>query len=252
VALRAIPAAFVLVLTVTLAAAAATVPVAVAAGPRVSVMVVGRTRVLQEPRTVSASRFTAPVGHKRCGVAPGTPLAALAGLRRTGGPGYSLVDMGSCSKRTVDSGALFVTRIGPDANRGRDGWVYKVGRRAGTAGAADATGPFGSGPLSAGAQVTWFWCVLSATSLCQRTLEATPVAPAVAPGAPLRVLVRGFDDGGHGVRIAGATVRLGATSATTGADGFATVTAPARAGTAALVAQRTGLVRSFPAEVRVR
>ena len=36
-------------------------------------------------------------------------------------------------------------RLGPDRNRGQNGWVYKVGRRAGSNGAADTAGPFGNG-----------------------------------------------------------------------------------------------------------
>lgn len=221
--------------------------------PRVEVMVVGAARVLQEPRSVRAPAFTVAPGRKRCAVAAGTPLSALEGLRRAGGPGFSVVDMGACSSRAADAGALFVTRVGPDRNRGRNGWVYKVGRRVGTAGAADATGPFGSGRLRSRARLTWFWCVLSRVSACQRTLEANPASTTVAGGATLRVLVRGFDDGGHGSRVAGATVHLGSAQATTAANGMATLTVPASAaGTLRLVAARSGLVRSYPVPVRIR
>ena len=60
--------------------------------------------------------------------------------------------------------------IGADLNRGQNGWVYKVGRRAATAGAADPTGAFGNGRLRRGQRVTWFYCRLRAGG-CQRTLE---------------------------------------------------------------------------------
>ena len=76
-------------------------------------------------------------------------------------------------------------------------------------------------------------------------------ASRVAPGGALRVTVSGYDDAGRGVRIAGATVRLGAGSAVTGTDGVATVAAPAAAGTAELEAQAPGTVPSFPRRVRV-
>ena len=95
----------------------------------------------------------------------------------------------------------------------------------------------------------WFWCVKDAADACQRTLE-TSSAAAVAPGAPLAVTVRGYDEQGKGVPVAGATVTLGGATATTGADGVATVTAPA-AGRAALGAAKPGLVPSFPRRIAV-
>ena len=67
----------------------------------------------------------------------------------------------------------------------------------------------------------------------------------------LPVTVRGYDDNGRGVTVAGATVRLGSAVATTDANGVAQVTAPA-AGTAVLTAERAGMVRSWPTKVRVR
>jgi hypothetical protein len=86
---------------------------------------------------------------------------------------------------------------------------------------------------------------------CQRTLEARPERSAVAPGAPLRVSVRGYDDNGRGVPVAGALVRMGEAQALTGADGVATVIAPATPGTRRLTAERDGMVRSFPRRVAV-
>src|SRR4051812_45232464 len=116
------------------------------AAPRVKVMVMGRTGLLLAPRAVVAKAVTVRASGKRCAAAAGTPLSALAGARRAGGPAFRVkVYGGSCSRRPADSAALFVTRVGPDGNRGRNGWAYKVGTRAGTAGAADLSGPFGNG-----------------------------------------------------------------------------------------------------------
>ena len=96
----------------------------------------------------------------------------------------------------------------------------------------------------------WFWCVKDAADSCQRTLAATPSGKRVAPGGPLSVSVRGYDDNGDGVRVAGALVRLGEAAALTGADGVATLTAPA-AGTYRLRAEKPGAVISFPVRVAV-
>jgi hypothetical protein len=73
----------------------------------------------------------------------------------------------------------------------------------------------------------------------------------VAAGAPLRVTVRGYDDNGRGVPVAGALVRLGGAQALTGPDGFAVVTAPAVPGVVRAIAEYDGMVRSFPERVVV-
>ena len=85
----------------------------------------------------------------------------------------------------------------------------------------------------------WFWCVKNPADECQRTLGRRPARSGIAPGRPLAVTVRGYDEAGRGVRVAGATVRLGGASAVTGADGVATVAAPA--------AGRSGCRRRRPA-----
>lgn len=219
--------------------------------PRVEVMVAGRSKLLQEPVTVSAKAVSLRVSGRSCAVSAGTPLAALEGARRAGGPSFSLRDYGACSKRASDAGGLFVYKVGPDRNRNQDGWVYKVGRKAGSTSAGDPSGPFGTGRrLKSGQAVTWFWCVMGAEG-CQRTLELKPGATEVAPGGSLALTVRGYDDQGRGVLVAGATVTLGAVTATTGADGSATLTAPPAAGRLKLTAQADGMVRSFPVEVVV-
>ena len=232
---------------------AAVAPATAAAAPRVKVMVHGPSELLLAPRTVEARGVLVRASGKRCRAGAGTALAALAGARRAGGPSFAVRDDGgSCSRRARDSGALFVTQIGANRNRGRDGWVYKVGNRAGTAGAADPSGSFGSGRLRAGDRVTWFWCRLARAGSCQRTLEVRPSRWRVARSAAVRVTVRGYDDFGRSRLVRGARVRLGGRSATTGRRGVAVLRAPGRSGWARLTATRSGLVRAFDRRVRVR
>jgi hypothetical protein len=220
-------------------------PAATAAAPKVTVMVVGKERVLRDARALRARQRRVKVGSRRCAVAAGTPLAALAALRVP----VRVRDYGACGRRPRDASGLFVNRIGSERNRGQDGWVYKVGRRAGSGGAADVAGPFGTGRrLRGGDRLLWFWCEMQSSG-CQRTLEAVPDRGAAARGETVRVTVRGYDDQGRGVAVSGATVRLGTASALTGADGVATVTV-AEAGRLALTASAPGMVRSFPGEVR--
>ena len=79
-----------------------------------------------------------------CRLPGATPLAALAALRLP----LRVTAGGSCS----DS-AFFVTTIGRRANAGRNGWTYKVGRRAGTTSAASPSGSFGNGRRLGGGEV---------------------------------------------------------------------------------------------------
>jgi hypothetical protein len=193
-------------------------------------------------RHVSTRSVRVRVGRKRCVVGSGLPLAALARAR----PGrIRLRDFGSCGRRARDSGDLFVTGIGPDRNRGQRGWVYKVGRKAATAGAANPTGPFGRGRLRSGQRVVWFYCLKA--SSCQRTLV---VRARVRAGGAVTVRVVGYDDEGRGVDVAGATVRLGRASVTSGVDGLAFFRVPP--GRYRLFASKRRLVRSFPELVVVR
>jgi hypothetical protein len=230
------------------ACAAPAVPAPVAeARSRVEVMVVGKSRVLAGPERVALKARTARVGRKRCALGRATPLSALAGT----GASFRVRDYGSCSRRARDAGSLYVREIEGDREAGSDGWVYKVGRKSGTGGAADPAGSFGTGrTLRAGQRVLWFWCVKDRSGACQRTLEVSS-SRSVAPGADLRVTVRGYDEQGRGAGIAGATVRLGAATALTGAGGVAIVRAPSAAGAVALHAEKPGLVRSFPNAVAV-
>ncbi|MEO8687548.1 MAG: hypothetical protein ABI611_04935 [Solirubrobacteraceae bacterium] len=218
-----------------------------ASAASVELMVVGRTGVLREAAPVKLKARSVRVRGRRCAVGRATPLSVLAGTRLA----LRLRDYGSCARSPADAGSLYVRKVGPDRASGPRGWVYKLGHRAGTTGAADPSGPFGTGKRLRGGRLLWFWCVQNRSSGCQRTLETRPEASIVAPGAPLRVTVRGYDDNGRGVLVAGALVRLGAAQALTGADGVATVAAPAAPGALRATAEHDGMVRSFPERVVV-
>lgn len=220
--------------------------------PAVQVMVVGRRRTLFAARSVRAGRVRVRVGRRRCALAAGTPLGALARARSAGA--LILRDYGRCSGSTASSGQLFVRGIGPDRSRsgGRDGWEYKVDQRSGTTGAGDPSGSFGDGRrLRAGQHVLWFWCVMTAAGGCQRTLGLALGSGHAAPGAPVTVTVTGYDNEGRGMPVAGADVTAEGVHATTDASGRATLTAPAQGGRHLLSASRPGLVPSFPVTLSV-
>jgi hypothetical protein len=195
-------------------------------------------------KRVSSRGLRVRVGRRRCAVATGTPLAALVRARPSRRIGIS--DYGSCSRSTADSAQLFVRRIAGDVNRADRGWVYKVGHKVGTTGAADPSGPFGRRRLRRGQRVTWFYCAVA--SNCQRTLALRVSAPG---GGAVSVRVVAYDDQGKGVNAGGAEVRLGGLTATTDAQGLASFTgvAPGRYG---IRATRTGEVRTYPQRVTVR
>ena len=222
-----------------------------AAAPRVETMVVGRQgEALSAARVRTARATRLVVGGRRCAVGAATPLAALAATPLA----LRFKDFGSCSpSRPRDATGLFVTTVAGQRNRGSNGWVYKVGSRAGTAGAADLGGPFGDGRrLRAHQQVLWFWCVMGAKG-CQRTLVVTAARRSVRQDEAIVVTVTGNDDRGKAVPVAGARVTFQAGQAVTGPDGGATLpaTEATPAGGAAVSATAPGLVRSFPANVTV-
>jgi hypothetical protein len=210
---------------------------------KVEVMVVGKERVLRAPQDVRLKVRTVRVAGRRCRVGAATPLSALVATRLRLG----LRDYGRCGRRPRDAAGLYVTRVRDEREKGRGGWVYKVGRRAPSTGAADLTGK----RLRDGQRVTWFWCEQDAIGSCQRTLEARPERTTAAPGETLRVTVRGYDDYGRGIGVEAATVQLGSASAQSGADGVAVLTVPSQTGTHALQATRDGMLRAFPVEVTV-
>jgi hypothetical protein len=210
-----------------------------AAAPKVRQLIVFRSGEALQKMT-STRTATVSVRGRRCAVGGGTALAALVRSR----PGQlRLRDFSACSTRPRDSAGLFVTGIRSDRNSGQRGWVYKVGHRAASAGAGDTGGPFGRGRLRAGQRVTWFYC-LRATD-CQRTLGLT--ASVFRGGVAAEV--RGYDDAGDGIPIAGATVTASGVSGVTDAEGR--VQLELHTGFQRLVARKNGLVRSFTKLVEV-
>lgn len=230
-------------LVAVLLAAACALPASGAArkAPKVDHMVVFRSGKTVRHK-VKAKGVKVKVGHRRCAAGTATPLAALVRSK----PGkVGLKDYGSCSKRAVDGGGLFVRSIAGTKNKGRNGWVYKVGRKAATAGAGDPTGPFGNGRLRSRRRVTWFYCFMKDSS-CQRTLSVK--AKVVADTMTVRV--RGYDDAGKGKLTAGATVHVNGATALTDAQGAAQFQTPAAA--YRVHASKKGLVRSFSERVVVK
>jgi hypothetical protein len=227
------------------AALVAAAPAGAASGPKVSQLVVFRAGNALQTLAVRAHKTRVKVGKRKCTVPSGSALAALA---LTKPPKLKLHDYGSCGKRARDAGGLFVRSIGGDANKGVNGWVYKVGNRVAPAGAADPSGPFGNGHIKSGKRLTWFYCHMdSATHGCEPTLvlKALPADPGT-----MRVHVTAYDDRGHGSPAPGALVRTGTVFATTDANGDATFSVPA--GRYLVHAERSGSIRSFDEAVDVR
>jgi hypothetical protein len=222
------------------AAGAARSPAAAAKAPQVDQLVAFKSGSTLQ-RSVRSSSTRVRVQGRRCAVGEGTALSSLVRSR----PGrIGLTDYGNCTARPRDGGGLYVRSIRSERARGLSGWVYKVGHRLATAGAADPAGAFGNGRLRRGQRVTWFFCRLRDAS-CQRTLGAEPRADA----GGITVTVRGYDDDGKGVPVAGATVSAGAAEAVTDAAGRATLeVAP---GTYRVRAEKTGSVPSFRERVIV-
>jgi hypothetical protein len=226
----------------TSADGAATTAAAVKGAPLIDQLVVFSSGKVVDER-VRAERTTATVDGRSCGVAAATPLAAL--LRsKPGSIGFH--DYGDCSRRPADSAGLFVKALRGERNRAQDGWVYKVGRKLATAGAADPAGPFGSGRLRSGADVVWFYCRQFSTGSCQRSLELTTELD----GRSATVTVRGYDDSGEGVEVAGATVHAGDETATTDASGRATLTL--KRGRHDVYASKKHAIRSFDKRVTIK
>jgi hypothetical protein len=219
--------------------AAAVAAPAASAAPAVRQLVVFRDGDAVQKRTgTRAARVD--VRGRRCTVGDAT---ALAGLARSHVGRLRIRDFGVCSSRPRDASGLIVTGIRDDRNRGQRGWVYKVGRRAATAGAADMGGPFGRGRLRAGQRITWFYCVRAGD--CQRTLAVR--ATAVSGG--VLATVRGYNDAGEGVPVEGASVTASGVTGVTAGDGTVELAVPP--GTHRVVARKDGLVRSFTERVEV-
>ena len=202
------------------------------AGPRVRAMVVGKSgSVIAGVKSVNLDAFR----HRRCRIRAGLPLGVLHFLR------VPFRARGGCS-------ALYVFKAAGARERGRGGWVYKVGTRGGTTSASDPSGPFGSGRIRRGAEVVWFWCRRALR--CQRSLKVTGERR-VRVGRTLRVRVRGYDDYGRGKVIRGATVSVGRARVRTNRRGVARIRM-IRRGLFRLRAAKRGLVPAFPIGIRVR
>jgi hypothetical protein len=230
------------------------VGLASAAPPNVTSMVVSKAGVILQPTTVSAHSFTIPVGSRKCTVAEGTPLAAL----KATGIVFHVKDYAKCSTKPSASAGLFLDRILTTSNTGTSGWTFKVNNRAGTAGSADASGPFGNGPLASGDKVVWFWCVFDANWACQRNL-AISAPSAASPGSTITVTVTAVDDFGAAIPAGRVKITAGATSVNTASDGTAKLKLPSSPGSVSIrafdsVAASTHYVQrvpSFPAVVAV-
>jgi hypothetical protein len=229
--------------SVLIAVAVAVAFPATASAARVELMVVGKERVLHAPTQVKLKVRKVRVDGRHCRIGAATPLSVLLATRLPLG----LRDYGHCTRRPRDAAGLYVTRVKRESEKGRGGWVYKVGRRTPGTGAADLSGR----RLRDGRRVTWFWCEQDDSGGCQRTLEVRPDRASAAPGETLSVTVRGYDDFGRGVAVAGATVTLGSATAVSDASGVALLTVPAEPGRHPVEAVRDGLVRAFPVEVTV-
>jgi hypothetical protein len=223
--------------------AAALAPAAVDAAqpkavPKADQLVAFRDGSAVQRQGVAVDAVTVKVGRKRCAVGASTPLAVLI---RSAVGALKLKDYGSCSKRPRDAAGLYVAAIKKDRARGANGWVYKVGNKVATAGAGDPAGPFGRGKLKPAARVTWFYCRMNVrTASCQRTLGVKILSQGAGS---VTVRVSSYDDGGRGKVVRGATVHAGSATATTAADGTATLQVPS--GPVAVWAQAKGMVRSF-------
>ena len=218
------------VLGAAVLAAPAAAP-ASAASPRVQARVIDKQGDVTGPRTVRVGAGRVRSGGRTCRLRAGLPVSVFRALR------VSFRVRGECEN-------LYVFKAAGDRGGGAQGWVYKVGRKLPSVSSSDP-----SARLRSGQRVTWFWCVRAGS--CQRTLEARPAARSVSAGGTLRVTVRAYDDFGRGRPQPSALVSLGAATAVTGADGVATLTAPSTAGRYRLIAERDGLVPSFPERIAV-
>ena len=98
------------------------------------------------------------VGGKRCRVGAATPLSVLAATKLKLG----FARLRQLRQRPRDAGGLYVTKVAGEREKGRGGWVYKVGRRAGTPAPPTRRPVRHRPPAPRRPAVTWFWCELDA------------------------------------------------------------------------------------------
>ncbi len=212
---------------------------------RVRVLLAGRSKTVAS--VVRARATVLKVGRRACRVGASTPLAALAAVARGQHTGYRIRDYGSCSRKNeAASGQLFVRRVGEDANRGNDGWFYKVNDRAPEIGAGDP-----AARLRAGDRLLWFYCVFDeGARSCQRSLRIVPAGGSASGG--LNVSVRGYDNAGHSMPVTGATVATGPVKVVSGANGVAALAASGGPGRYRVTATKDGMIGAFPLTVTVK
>jgi hypothetical protein len=153
----------------------------------VQLMVVGKTRVLREAGPVRLQARSVRVGGRRCSVGRATPLSVLAGTRLK----LRLRDYGACGRSARDAGSLYVRAVAGERAKGAAGWVYKVGRRAGTTGRGRPVGAVRARALAepgAGAVVLV-------------RADGRRGVPADLGGLVGRLGCRGRDAGGDGARL---------------------------------------------------
>jgi hypothetical protein len=196
---------------------------------------------------VHAPATLVEVGGRPCKVGASTPLAALVAFLRKQRTGYLIHDYGSCTRtNAAAAGQLFVRRIGEDANKGSDGWFYKLNDRAPELGAGDP-----AARVHPGDRLLWFYCVFDERARsCQRSLRIVPVSGSTSQN--LRVTVRGYDNPGHWVPVAGATVAIGPLTTSSGADGDAALRPGGGPGRYGVTAKKSGMIDAFPVIVTVK
>jgi hypothetical protein len=210
---------------------------------RVRVLLAGRSKT--RGSVVRARARTVKVGGRTCRVGASTPLAALAAVLHERHMHYTLRDYGRCSARNAAGASqLFVRRIGNDSNHGNDGWFYKVNDRAPEIGAGDP-----AARLHSGDRLLWFYCAFDEEARsCQRSLR---ILPASATTGAVNVTVRGYDNAGHSIAVAGATVRSGSVKGVTGVNGSAAIAASGP-GHYRVTATKAGMVDAFPLTMTVK
>lgn len=210
----------------------------------VEVMVAGRSTVPLDAISVNPAATVVQTDSGKCGVGRSTALAALVRAAEDD-VDFTVRDFGTCSRKNVrDSAQLFVDSIGQEANRGSNGWVYKINGLLTAFGAADPAGQ----KLRNGDRLLWMYCIHKKAG-CQRSLEIDYNKPG-STDTSLTVTVSGLDDRARPKPIAGATVKLGETSAVT--DGRGSAVLPLEQGKPQhLTAEKEGLAPAFPVHIQV-
>ena len=201
-----------------------------ARGGRAHVRGDGRRQVrgARRPAEGQAEARTVKVGGKRCAAGARTALSALAATK------LPLTSRTTAPARGGRASRARSTSARSRGERARAAAAGSTRSAAASARRAPRTRPARSATAAgcARAEGAWFWCVKDAADACQRTLEVAAPRDVGAGRARSRVTVRGYDENGGGVPVAGVEVAPGAPWSRR--RGAATVTAPGRAGTLTL------------------